>query len=73
MAEIPDKTIRDILDEIIGPELPFKQKTEAELQAMLDERQRQADCTICRGIYEDGTCQACGKELSGPSSIHERY
>ncbi len=69
--KIPQQAIINILDHILGPEIPFKQKTPDELQKMLDERIRQEECTLCRGVHEDGTCAACGRELDGPSSIHE--
>lgn len=71
MKKFSEQTLRNILDEVLGPELPFKPKTPEELRIMFDQRIRELNCTICRGIYDDGTCQACGRILDGPSNIHD--
>jgi hypothetical protein len=34
--------------------------------AHIEEELLQIGCTICQGIEEDGTCQACGREMTGP-------
>jgi len=71
MIKIPKQTLKNILDHILGPEIPFKQKTPEELNKILDQKSRELNCTLCKGINEDGTCKACGRTLNGPSSMHE--
>jgi len=51
--------------------IPFKMKAKPELMVMLDEHLNQEHCTLCHGVWDDGRCAACDRELFGPSRIHE--